>query len=495
MKEKIHQLLKELGPGKMFSTAYDTAWVARLGEIDWQLSSQALNWLCENQLTDGSWGAAKPFYYHDRVISTLAAMIALTHRGRRNQDRHQIEMGLKALEKITSGATIGLAADPNGATVGFEMIVPTLVEEAEKLGIIKQQGERILGKLSRQRKLKMEKLAGLKINRHLTASFSIEMAGDDSIQILDTHNLQEPNGSITYSPASTAYFANKVKPNDQLSLKYLQTVASHSNDGGLPFVAPFDIFERCWVLWNFTLLENADNELSEIIAPHLDHLEKNWVKNHGVSFTENSALFDSDDTSVTYCVLKHFGREVDIESVLGYEEDDHFRCYQYEINPSIGVNVHTLKALRMLEYPSTHKTVQKILRFLHNTRQQDSYWFDKWHVSPYYITSHVIISCLDYDTELVSDSVNWILKNQKANGSWGFYGESTAEETAYCLQALKIWEKSNNKVPQGRLEKGASWLKKNANPPYPWLWIGKTLYHPELIIKSVLYTTLALLEE
>ena len=33
--EEIQKLLKETGPGKMSSTAYDTAWVARLGEIDW----------------------------------------------------------------------------------------------------------------------------------------------------------------------------------------------------------------------------------------------------------------------------------------------------------------------------------------------------------------------------------------------------------------------------------------------------------------------------
>ena len=233
----------------------------------------------------------------------------------------------------------------------------------------------------------------------------------------------------------------------------------------------------------------------KLIGPHLDHLEKNWVKGQGVSFTENSALFDSDDTSVTYCVLNHFGRSVDIQSVLSYEENDHFRCYQYEINPSIGVNVHSLKTLQMLGYPKEHETVQKILRFLRNTRQQESYWFDKWHVSPYYITSHVIISCLDYDKKLAGKSINWILKTQKVDGSWGFYNSPTAEETAYCLQALILWERAGNKLPKGRVEKGASWLKNNANPPYPWLWIGKTLYYPELIIKSVILTTLELLEE
>ena len=53
--------------------------------------------------------------------------------------------------RIVGGATQGLQSDPNGATVGFEMIAPTLAAEAEKLGIIKRQGDRILGRLSKLR--------------------------------------------------------------------------------------------------------------------------------------------------------------------------------------------------------------------------------------------------------------------------------------------------------------------------------------------------------
>jgi halimadienyl-diphosphate synthase len=110
---QILDLLQKIGPGNMGSTAYDTAWAARLGDIDWEISSHALTWLSEHQLPNGTWGAEKPFYYHDRVISTLAAMIALTHKGRRSRDRQQIDTGLKALERIITGATKGLRADAN----------------------------------------------------------------------------------------------------------------------------------------------------------------------------------------------------------------------------------------------------------------------------------------------------------------------------------------------------------------------------------------------
>ena len=193
--------------------------------------------------------------------------------------------------------------------------------------------------------------------------------------------------------------------------------------------------------------------------------------------------------------MKHFGRDVDIHSILNYEEEEHFRCYQYEINPSIGVNVHVLKALQDAEYPQSDETVKKILQFLRGTRQEASYWFDKWHVSPYYITSHIIISCLDYDPDLCSDSVQWILNTQKADGSWGFYGKSTAEETSYCIQALKIWENSGHKLPAGRIQSSRLWLEKNAEKQHPWLWIGKTLYYPEHLVKSTILTALGMVKE
>ena len=35
MTDLITKLIDEIGPGHMASTAYDTAWTARLGEIDW----------------------------------------------------------------------------------------------------------------------------------------------------------------------------------------------------------------------------------------------------------------------------------------------------------------------------------------------------------------------------------------------------------------------------------------------------------------------------
>src|SRR5688500_14600509 len=376
MKDLITKLIDEIGPGHMGSTAYDTAWTARLGEIDWDLSSHALTWLAENPLPDGSWGAPAPMHYHDRVLCTLAAMIALSYRGRRGQDKVQIERGRIALERIVSEATQGLQSDPNGATVGFEMIAPTLTAEAERLGIIKRQGDRILGRLSKQRAKKLSYLKDNMISRHVTIAFSAEMAGSDGKHMLDIENLQESNGSVGLSPSATAYFATYIKSSDEASLKYLRSTAKP--DGGLPNVAPFDVFEIAWSLWNLSLIPGL--EVTAKLKPHIDFLSKAWVPRRGVSFATNYSVKDSDDTVITYSTLLRFGIEKDLASVLAYEEKDHFRCFDLEVNPSISANIHILHALRQAGLNQKNSSVQKIIQFLRKAKS-DHHFRSEEHTS------------------------------------------------------------------------------------------------------------------
>lgn len=489
MTDLITQLIEEIGPGHMASTAYDTAWAARLGEIDWELSSRALSWLAENQLPDGSWGASAPMYYHDRVICTLAAMIALSVRGRRGHDKTQIENGKNALERIVGGATQGLQSDPNGATVGFEMIAPTLAAEAENLGIIKDQGNRILGRLSKLRAKKLSYLQGKMISRNVTMAFSAEMAGTDGQHMLDVENLQESNGSVGVSPSATAYFVTYIKKSDEASLRYLRSILKP--DGGLPNVAPFDVFEIAWALWNLSLIPGLSQNLGEKLRPHLEFLSKAWQPKAGIGFAAGYSVKDSDDTGLVYDTLLRYGIEKDLASVLLYEEKDHFRCFDLEANPSISANIHVLGALGQAGLNEKNSSVQKVIHFLRKTKGQQPFWMDKWHSSPYYATSHAIIACAGLANDLVEESVEWILKSQNANGSWGTY-VSTAEETAYAIQALWVWNQKVARIPKAILKNGARWLKEHMNQPYPPLWIGKCLYSPNLVIRSAVISALAL---
>jgi halimadienyl-diphosphate synthase len=486
-----YTLLTEIGAGKsrMSDTAYDTAWVARLGEIDTTISYKALEWLSEHQLSDGSWGSKDVFYYHDRVACTLAAMIALHKQGRRAKDRERTEKGLLALEKITSGATQGLQADPNGATVGFELIVPTLVAEAEELGIIKQQGERILGRIGKLRAAKLKRLGDRKINKYVTLAFSAEMAGTDTLHMLDAQNLQEKNGSLAESPSATAYFAKFVNPGNPAALEYLHSIVSPA--GGVPNVAPIDVFEVSWTLWNLSLIPGFPASVFRPAQKHLKFLANSWQPGQGLAYASACSAPDSDDSALVCDVLSRYGYKFDgLATVLSYEEQDHFRCCGLESNPSISANVHILCMLRQMGLSLDHPAIQKILGFLARTKRED-YWCDKWNMSPFYVSSHAIIACAGLDNELVNSAADWLVRSQRPDGSWGF-GISTAEETAYALQALWVWNEKGKNISRGCFSRGRAWLRDHSEPPYPPLWLGKCLYSPELVIQSAIVSALAL---
>ena len=487
IQQSIYHLLKEeIGPSLITRSAYDTAWVARLGELDEPIGEQALEWLRAHQLADGSWGASEPRYYHDRLVCTLAAMTALARR-KEAQDRTRLQRAQSAIETIIKE----LRAAPAGETVGFEMIVPTLLAEAETLGVIQPSSDGVLDRLVRQRAAKIAALPGGMINRFVTAAFSTEMVGPDGLQLLDVGNLQEANGSVSYNPAATAFFALHVRRLDSAALKYLSRVAIN---GAVPYVAPIEIFEHAWPLWNLTLANPLDGETLALCQPHLDFLETAWKPGEGIASADGLTLLDGDDTGLTYEVLARFGRSTDLEGVLYYEEDEHFRCYALEANPSVSTNVHVLGALRQAGLGVQHPSVQKILRFLQQTQTTRLFWFDKWHASPYYPTCHAVIACAGYDDDLVDGAAHWILETQNTNGSWGYY-MPTAEETAYCLQALAIWRRHGGQVPGDVMKQGAVWLADRMEPPYPPLWIGKCLYCPVLVVRSAILSALMLVAQ
>ena len=490
IEEEMRQLLLAMGAGRHISpSAYDTAWVARLRDIDRKLSDPALDWLCANQLPDGSWGAAEPRNFQDRLVCTLSAIIALTRRGRRGSDRRQIAQGQAALEHLTSQATRELSLNLPYATVGFELIVPTLVAEAERLGIIHYQNERMLGRLGKARAKKLASLPKGMVNRFVTVAFSAEMAGEDETHLLDAPNLQEANGSVAYSPAATAYFASTVRPGDAGALGYLRSAADAS--GAYPYVTPVDVFETAWPLWNLALHRELDPGMLALCQPHLDFLAKNWQPGHGMASVAGLSLVDGDATSMTFEVLARFGRAPDVAGVLNFEVEQWFRCYALESDASLSTNVHVLGALRAAGFEPQHPAVQKVVNFLRQMQVGHAFWSDKWHVSPYYVTAHAIIAGAGYTQDLVDTAVDWILHTQNADGSWG-YLLPTAEETAYCLQALAVWRSLEGAVPAQALKRGTAWLADHAESPYPPLWIGKSLYYLEYVVRSAILSALRL---
>ena len=100
IKTQIELLLKDLGKGRVDGVAYDTAWVARLTEhYPGHGFDNSMEWLRQNQHDDGTWGAPL-VHYHDRFISTLAAIVALQEGGRETRDQRRVKRGEAALWKL-----------------------------------------------------------------------------------------------------------------------------------------------------------------------------------------------------------------------------------------------------------------------------------------------------------------------------------------------------------------------------------------------------------
>jgi halimadienyl-diphosphate synthase len=91
-------------------------------------------------------------------------------------------------------------------------------------------------------------------------------------------------------------------------------------------------------------------------------------------------------------------------------------------------------------------------------------------------------------------AAEWLVASQRPDGSWGHF-LSTAEETAYCLQALVIARRCGENVPAEVIDRGYQWLAAHADGPYPWLWIGKCLYSPDVVVRSAVLSALLLVEE
>jgi len=229
--------------------------------------------------------------------------------------------------------------------------------------------------------------------------------------------------------------------------------------------------------------------------PDLDALEGGWSPGRGISSFGARSLVDADTSSIVHDVLAGFGRAVDVEAILSYEEDRHFRTYPMEAAPSTNTNVHVLGALVRAGASAHRRRVEKILAYLRQARLEGAYWRDKWHASPYYITAHAIIVGAGLDEELFTPAIDWILRAQREDGSWGHQGAPTAEETAYALQALATWKRDGRRVPPGVLERGAAWLREHQSGPHPPLWLMKSLYCPALVVRSAILSALALVEE
>jgi halimadienyl-diphosphate synthase len=471
------------------ATVYDTCWAARLTNEDGSLAyPHLLQALIDQQHPDGSWGSRTP-YVHDRVLSTLATLL-LSRFEKRRHNHEQWAAG----ERYIWQQVQKLEHDIH-PTVGFEMILPALLEEGKELGL-----DLPYTQLRRYEARRAEKLSVLPARRlfktRTTALFSLE-AFSGRVDMDSVSTLLLEDGSMAGSPSATAWFLGQVpdwRARYPQSTTYLEHLLRRNTSGGasgLPAMSPCGIFARTWVL-NYLYWGGLLKGREGLLRSHYQYLRQHWHP-EGVGFSPY--MFpDSDDTSMTLLALYRAGYDVDGTSLLAFERDEHFAVFEHELQPSISANLHILEALETLPRQDRQRVRDKIIGYVFCERRPGGYWGDKWHGSVYYPTSQALIALLHHAPERMDDSLNWLLSTQRADGSWGQYAP-TAEETALALLPLLLYRRAGWPVPKQPLHLAARYLlsqEGSSEGDHVELWTAKVLFAPSSIIQSIILAALGL---
>jgi len=474
-------LLNEPRPG-INGVAYDTAWlagVAKIGDAHASRFPTSLRWLMENQHADGSWGSSVR-YEHDRILCTLAALAPLARFGHRAEDHRAHEAGTRYLWQHGH-----LLRHELVELVGFELLLPTLVQRARAEGVLVPPQ---LDIYARERAQKLALLpAGALYSTRTTVAHSLEFLGSDA-DLHGLHRAQGPNGAIGNSPAATAFFLSQ--SNDQYALTYLQSCLERDGGATAPVLHPCETFELLWAAYHLLLGGAPARHL--LRAAERTALRQS-LDQGGVSLSSTFPIPDADDTAVAVLLLHELGEQVDPGVLQRFASNDgSFVSFPYERHSSVGVNVHVLHALaRVPGFPNVDATIARLLGYLAD-HHSGMYWIDKWHISPLYATAHVlcVLNTLSPEqarrlAEPAERSREWLRQSQNENGSWGFYAQPTAEETAYGLLALAS-NRQRSEADRVRCARAAVYLAEAKQDVMPALWIDKCLYTPPLIVHAAI---------
>jgi halimadienyl-diphosphate synthase len=488
--ERRHALgLTHTRPG-IAGVAYDTAWLAGLASPRDRRTSRfptTLRWLADNQQSDGSWGSSVR-YEHDRILCTLAAVAPLAEFGQRTQDRAAVNAGTRYLWQ--HGHLIG--REPV-ELVGFELLLPALVDRARKAGVAVPPH---LDVYSSERAAKLNLLPEhMLYSPRATVVHSLEFLGAQA----DPDGLQAAqgeNGAVGNSPAATAFLLERTQHEDASALSYLETCLGFSGGATAPVLHPCETFELLWAAYHLYL---GGAPAQTLLRPAERRRLRDALQQHGgVSLSPTFPIPDADDTAVALLLLHDLGETVDPSVLKAFEaKDGSFVSFPYERHSSVGVNAHVLHALaRVPGYPDAERAIERICDYLAD-QHSGLYWIDKWHISPLYATAHVLRAVNDLAphqqrrvAHLVERSRDWLRHSQNADGSWGFYGQPTPEETAYGLLALAV---SADDQDMPHCQAAAAYLHeaRAAGFVHPPLWIDKCLYIPPLVVNAAVDAALA----
>ncbi|KAL1351503.1 ent-copalyl diphosphate synthase, chloroplastic [Arachis hypogaea] len=366
----IKSLLDSMEDGEISVSAYDTAWVALVEDVKGSGSPQfpkSLEWISNNQLLDGSWGDSQVFSAHDRILNTLACVVALKTW---NMHPEQCDKGMKFfkenLEKLQN-------ENDEHMPIGFEVAFPSLMDIARKLNIEVPEDSPILKEIYAKRNLKLTRIPREVMHKvPTTLLHSLEgMSGLNWKQLL---KLQSQDGSFLFSPSSTAFALMQTK--DHNCFSYLNKAINKFN-GGVPNVYPVDLFEHLWTVDRLQRL-GISRYFGQHIKNCLSYVFNYWTEK-GICWAKNSSVQDIDDTAMGFRLLRLHGYKMPANVFENFQRNGEFFCFAGQSTQGLTGMFNLYRATQLMfpgeEILESAKSFSK--KFLREKRESNQL-VDKW---------------------------------------------------------------------------------------------------------------------